>query len=117
MVNILLCIHIYVYVHLVGVFEQLTTRMHVSENLKNAVNFSRRHIGEPHISYLKVLVFYIGMADEKLKKYKPTDIVQVSADLIQAGCRQYVLMYLNLLILFGISKNCLNSGRSQCTFL
>jgi len=57
------------------------------------------------------------MAAEMLKKYKPTDIAQVSAELIQAGCREYVLRYLNLLILFGLIKSWLSSGRSHCSFL
>jgi len=57
------------------------------------------------------------MAAEKLKKCKSTDIVQVSTELIQAGCREYVLRYLNLLILFGINKSSLSSWRSHCTFL
>jgi len=75
------------------------------------------HIGEPHIADPKVLLYEIEMAAEMLKKYKPTDIAQVSAELIQARCRQYVLSYLNLLIPFGISKSCLSNGRSHCSFL
>jgi len=49
---------------------------------------SCRHIGEPPVADTKVLVFEIEMAAEMLKKYKLTDIVQVSAELIQAGSRQ-----------------------------
>jgi hypothetical protein len=49
------------------------------------------------------------MTSEELKKYKSTDIVQVSAELIEEGRRQYVLRYLNLLNLFGISKSSLSS--------
>ena len=78
-----------VCVHLVDIFEELTTRMHVTENLKKCGNnLSCRHIGEPPVADTKVLVFEIEMAAEKLKKYKTTDIVQVSAELIQAGSRQ-----------------------------
>jgi len=75
--------------HLIGIFEKFTTRMHVTENLKKCGNnLSCRHIGEPPVADTKVLVFEIEMAAEMLKKYKPTDIVQVSAELIQAGSRQ-----------------------------
>jgi hypothetical protein len=35
------------------------------------------------------------MTAEELKKFKSTDIVPASAELIQAGRRQYVLRYLN----------------------
>jgi len=57
------------------------------------------------------------MDTEKWKKYKSAYIGQVSAELIQAGCKLYILRNLNLLILFGISNSCLSSGRSHCTFL
>jgi len=34
-------------------------------------------------------------------------------DQIQAGLRQYIVRYINLLIVFGWRKKCLNMGRSH----
>jgi hypothetical protein len=45
-----------------------------------------------------------------LKKYKSAGSEQIPAELIQA-VSETLLWSTNPLILFGISKNCLNSGR------
>jgi hypothetical protein len=57
------------------------------------------------------------MAIEKLKKHKSPDIDQIPAELIKAEVGQFVLRSINLLILFGIKRNCLSSGRSQSLYL
>ena len=52
------------------------------------------------------------MASEKVKRHKSLGIDQIPAELIKAGVEQLVLRSINLLILFGIRRNCLSSGRS-----
>jgi hypothetical protein len=57
----------------------------------------------------------VEIAIAKLKKYKSPGSDQIPAELIQAGgggVKCYCLRSTNSLILFGIRKNCLISGRS-----
>jgi hypothetical protein len=42
---------------------------------------------------------------------------QIPAELIKAGVKQFTLRSINLLILFGIRRICLRSGRSQTLYL
>ena len=56
--------------------------------------------------------FEIAMAIEKLKRNKSPGNSQIPAELIKAGVEQFTLRSINLLILFGIRRNCLRSGRS-----
>jgi len=53
------------------------------------------------------------MAVEKLKRHKSPGIDQIPAELIKAEVGQFVLRSINLLILFGVRRNYLRSGRSQ----
>jgi len=53
------------------------------------------------------------MATEKLKRHKSPGIDQVPAEMIKAGVGQFALRSINLLILFGIRRNCLSRGRIQ----
>jgi hypothetical protein len=46
-----------------------------------------------------------------LKKYKLPGSDQISAELIQAEAKYYCLWSIHSLILFGMRKNCLISGR------
>jgi hypothetical protein len=55
----------------------------------------------------------VEMAIEKLKRNKSPGTDQIPAELIKAGGRRSI----NLLILFGIRRNCLSSGRSQSLYL
>jgi hypothetical protein len=48
-------------------------------------------------------LFKAEIAIEKLKRYKSSSFDQILAELIQAGCNT---LPTNLLILFGIRKNC-----------
>jgi len=55
----------------------------------------------------------VEMAVEKLKIHELPGIYQITAELIKAGIGQLVLRSINVIILFGIRRNCLRSGRSQ----
>jgi hypothetical protein len=57
--------------------------------------------------------FDFDMATEKLKGHKSSSIGQIQAQVIQAGGRTNRSEIYKLLIVFGIRKNCLSSGRSQ----
>jgi hypothetical protein len=59
----------------------------------------------------------MGMASEKLKRHKSPGTDQIPAKLINAGVEQLVLRSINLLILFGIRRNCLRSGRNRSLYL
>jgi len=51
-------------------------------------------------------------------RYKSLGIyTRTPAELIKAGVEQFVLKYMNLLILFGIKRNCLRSERGQSLYL
>ena len=56
--------------------------------------------------------FQVEMANEKLKRHKSSSTGQIPAELIKTGVEQFTLRTINLLILFGISRNCLRSGKS-----
>ena len=53
------------------------------------------------------------MAVEKLKRHKSPGIDQIPAELINAEVGQFVLRSINILILFGVTRNYLRSGRSH----
>jgi hypothetical protein len=57
--------------------------------------------------------FEVEMATEKLKSHKSLGTDQIPLDLIKAGVKQFTLRSINRLILFGIRRNCLRSGRSR----
>jgi hypothetical protein len=61
----------------------------------------------------------VEIAIGKLKRYKSPGIDQIPAELIQAGGIHYVLRSTNLLIVFGIRKNCQSIGRNLllCLFI
>jgi hypothetical protein len=61
--------------------------------------------------------FELEMAIENLKRYKSPVIDQIPAELIKAGCKKFALGSINLLILFGIRRNYLRSGRSRSLYL
>jgi len=49
----------------------------------------------------------------KLKLHKSPGIHKIPAELIKSGAGQFGLISINLLILFGIRRNCLSCGRNQ----
>jgi len=62
--------------------------------------------------------FEVEFANEKLKRYKSPGADQILAELIQTGgIKHYVLKSTDLLILFGIRKNCHSSGRNLLLYL
>ena len=56
--------------------------------------------------------FEVEMVMEKLKRHKSPDMDPVLAELLKAGLGQFSLKSINLLILLGIRRNGLRSGRS-----
>ena len=66
----------------------------------------------PELSALEV-----QMAIEKLRKHKLPDIDQIAAELIKVGGRTICFNIQNLLILFGMMRNCPRSGRSRSFYL
>jgi len=55
----------------------------------------------------------VELAIDKLKSHKSPGIDQIPAELIKAVGRTICLRFINLLLLFGRSRNCLKSGRGQ----
>jgi hypothetical protein len=62
-------------------------------------------------------VFEVEMATETLKSYKSPGIDQIPAESIKVGGSKICSEIHNLLTLFGIKRNCLNSGRIQSLYL
>ena len=73
------------------------------------------HTAEPLVPEPSALE--IEMASEKLKRHKSPGTDQIPTELIKAGIEQLVLRSINLLILFGIRRNCLRSGSSQSLYI
>jgi hypothetical protein len=63
--------------------------------------------------------FEVEMVTERLKRFKSPGIDQISTELIKQGVEKFALIYVNLLILLGIKRNCLRSesSRSLCRFI
>jgi len=61
--------------------------------------------------------FEFKLAIEKLRSHKLLGTDQILAELIKAGVEPFSMRTINLLFLFGISRNCLRSGRSQSLYL
>jgi len=61
--------------------------------------------------------FEVEIANGKLKVYKSSNIDQIPAELLQAEVIRYVLRSTNLLIVFGMGKNCHSSGRNLLLYL
>jgi hypothetical protein len=57
------------------------------------------------------------MVIEKLNRLKSIRTDQIPAELIIAVVEQFVLLSLNLLILFGIRRKCFRSGGGQSFYL
>jgi hypothetical protein len=62
-------------------------------------------------------VFEVEVAIENLKWHKLPGIDQIPAELFKARCRTICSEIINLLILFGIRRNCLRSERSRTLYL
>jgi len=57
------------------------------------------------------------MAVGQLKRCQSPGIGEFPAELFKAGVHQFAVRTVNLLIPFGIRRNCLRSGRSQSWYL
>jgi hypothetical protein len=62
------------------------------------------------------IAFQFEMANEKLKRHKSPGIDQIPAELVKAGGRA-IRCGIHKLILFGIRRNCLRSGKSRPLYL
>ena len=69
------------------------------------------HTAEPLVPEPSVLE--LELAIEKLKSRKSPGIDQMPAELIKTGVAQFAVRFINLSLLFGIRRNCLESGRSR----
>jgi hypothetical protein len=52
------------------------------------------------------------VAIEKLKRQKSPGTVRIPSEYIKAGGKQFAVRSINILIIFGIRRNCLRSRRS-----
>jgi hypothetical protein len=57
------------------------------------------------------------MVVEKLKSHKSPGTEKIPSEFFKAGVRHFALRFINLLILFGVRRNCLKSGTSQSVYL
>jgi hypothetical protein len=57
--------------------------------------------------------FEVELTIEKLRNHKSQGIDQIPAELIKQGVGQFAVIFINLLFLFGIRRNCLMNGRSR----
>ena len=81
----------------------------------NDVRHTEIHTAKPLVP--KQSTLEDEMATEKLKRNKSPGIDQTQGELIKARVEQFALRSINLLILFGITWNCLRSGRSRSLYL
>jgi len=81
----------------------------------NDVSSTEIHTAKPLVPELSS--FGVKMAIEKLKRHKSPGIDQIPAELIKARVEQFTLRSINLLLLFGIRRNCLRCGRSRSLYL
>ena len=65
----------------------------------------------------KLRAFKLEMANEKLRRHKSLGTGQIPAGLIKAEDRKFALRTISLLIISGIRRNCLRSGRSRSLYL
>ena len=57
--------------------------------------------------------FEVELAIDKLKGHKSPGIDEIPVELIEAGVEKFAWRFINLLILSGRRRNCLESGRSR----
>jgi len=80
----------------------------------NDVRHTETHTAEPLMS--EPSAFQIELATEKLKSHRSTGTAKIPARLKQ-GVEKFALSTINLLILIGIWRKCLMSGRSRSLYL
>ena len=76
----------------------------------NDVRQRETHTADPLVS--EPSVSEVEMAIEELKRHKPPRTDQIPAEFIKnRSVEKFALRTINLLIMFGIRRNCLESGR------
>jgi hypothetical protein len=68
------------------------------------------HTAEPLV--LEASLVEVEVAVGKLKSCKSLGIDQISAELIKAGVKHYILRYTDVFVLYRIRRNCHSSGRN-----
>jgi len=69
------------------------------------------HTAEPLVP--EPIAAEVELAIDKLKSKKSPVSDQITAELIKAGVEQFIWRFINLLLLFGIRRNCLKGGRNR----
>jgi hypothetical protein len=77
-----------------GLHDVRQTDIHMAEPL----------VPEPSLVELEIVI-------GKLKSCKSTYTDNIPAELIKAGVKHYILRYTDLIVVFGIRKNCQSIGR------
>jgi len=91
-------------------FSQLLTVHGVNDARQTEVHTAEPLVPEPS-------AFEVEMAIEKLKRCRSPGVDQIPTELITVGGRTIRSELHKLLILFGIRRNCLRSGRSRSLYL
>jgi hypothetical protein len=91
-------------------FCQLLNVHEVKDVRQTKIHTAEPLVPEPSSSEVEIAI-------EKLKRYKSPCTYQIPAELIQAEGKHYVLRSTNLLIAFGIRKNCQRNGRNLLLYL
>jgi len=87
-------------------FSQILNVHGVNDISQTEINTADPLVPEPSTSEVE-------MAIEKLKSHKSPGVDQIPAELIKVGGKTIVVRFINLLLLFGIRRNCLRSGKSR----
>ena len=91
-------------------FSQLLNVQGVNEVRQTGICTAEPLVPEPS-------AFQVEMANEKLERHTSPGIGQIPAEMVKIGGEQFTLRTVNLLILFGIRRNCLRSGKSRSFYL
>jgi len=81
----------------------------------NDISQTEIHTAEPLVP--EPSAFEVEMAIEKLKNTNHQVLIISHQNWLKQGVEQFALRSINLLILSGIKRNCLRSGRSQTLYL
>ena len=91
-------------------FSQLLNLLGVKD-----VRHSEIHTPEPLVPESSVFEFEMDI--EEVKRHKSPGVDHILAELIKQSVEHFALRSINFLILSGIRRNCLSSGRSRSLYL
>ena len=91
------------------IFSQLLNVHGVNDIRQIEIHTAEPLVPEPSVSEVE-------LNTEKLKRHKLPGTDQILEEIIKEGVEQFALRSIHLLILFGISRYCLRSGRSPSFF-